>query len=286
MKNKHTNAAAALLAALLLLAAGCAPRAAQPAPTPTPDPVPANTYLAEAFTVTDGFLTYSGDCPSLIGVDVSSHQGEIDWERVRDAGVEFAMLRAGYRGYTEGGLFEDERYRQNIEGALAAGLQVGVYFFSQAVDRAEAVEEAGYLISLIKDYDVTFPVVFDWERQSAEGSRTREVDGSTVTDCAEAFCTAMEAAGYLPMVYFSPSKGYNELDLERLMRWPFWLAHYTDGMAPTSFRYHFSIWQYSNSGAVDGIEGGVDLDLCLADLSQWTPPKAAGDTDDTEGDAG
>ncbi len=96
MKKKYTStAAAALLAALLLTGTGCSSRGEQPAPTPTPDPVPANTYLAEAFTVTDGFLTYSGDCPSLIGVDVSSHQGEIDWERVRGAGVEFAMLRAG-----------------------------------------------------------------------------------------------------------------------------------------------------------------------------------------------
>jgi len=197
---------------------------------------------------------------------VSSHQKEIDWEKVAGSGVKFAMIRAAYRGYTQGRILEDEYFRQNIEGALAAGLDVGVYLFSQAVNEAEAVEEAGFLMGLIKDYEISYPVVFDWERQSAETSRTKDVDGETVTNCAEAFCTAVEAAGYLPMVYFSPNKAYNELDLERLLDWPFWLAHYTDDWSATTFRYHFAIWQYSPKGAVDGIEGDVDLDLCLTDF--------------------
>lgn len=253
-----------LVLLLTLALSGCGTQAISPAP----DPIPANTYAAEAFTVVDGFLAYEGDCPSVTGVDVSAHQREIDWTAVGAAGVGFAMIRAGYRGYTEGGLHEDQFFRQNIEGALAQGLDVGVYFFSQAVSEAEAVEEAEYLLDLIQGYEVTYPLVFDWERQDHEGSRTLTTSGEVITDCAVAFCETVEAAGYLPMTYFSPSKGYGELDLERLARWPFWLAHYTAGWEPTSFQYSFAIWQYSNEGTVDGIDAAVDLNLCLTDFSQ------------------
>jgi len=270
MKHKRKEAPAVsarvicLLFVLALLLTGCQTQDAQP--TPTPDPVPANTYAPEAFSVVDGFLTYDGDCPSIVGVDVSAHQEEIDWGKVAASGVEFAMIRAAYRGYTQGQIMEDEYFHKNMEGALAAGLDVGVYFFSQAVNEAEAVEEAGFLVGLIKGYDVSYPVVFDWERQSAETSRTKDVDGETITRCAQAFCSAVEAAGYLPMIYFSPNKAYTELELAQLLDWPFWLAHYTDEWSATSFRYHFAIWQYTSKGVVDGIQGDVDLDLCLTDF--------------------
>lgn len=257
-----------LALALALLLPGCgAPR----------DPVPANTYSAEDFVVAGGFLTYDGDGPSYVGVDVSAHQGEIDWEKVAAAGVEFAVIRAGYRGYTEGGVFQDEYFVRNMEGALAAGLKVGVYFFSQAVDTAEAEEEARQVLAWIEGYDVTWPVVFDWERQSYENSRTREVDGETQTACAIAFCRVIGEAGYLPMVYFSPSKGYTELDLEQLLEWPFWLAHYTEGWSATSFRYHFAMWQYTSAGAVDGIAGNVDLNLCLTEFGGEKEPDGEGE---------
>ena len=137
MKTRKAGLALALALALLLTLTACGTQG-----MPTPDPVPANTYSAEDFVVAGGFLTYDGDGPSYVGVDVSAHQGEIDWERVADAGIDFAMIRAGYRGYTEGGIFQDEYFVQNMEGAIAAGLEVGVYFFSQAVDEEEAVEEA------------------------------------------------------------------------------------------------------------------------------------------------
>lgn len=257
MKRKS----AGLALAILVLLAGCGG-----ARTERPDPVPANTYAAEQFTAADGFLTYTGGT-SYVGVDVSAHQGEIDWPRVAAAGVEFAVIRAGYRGYTEGGIYQDAYFAQNVEGALEAGLKVGVYFFSQAVTVQEAEEEARQVLEWIAPYDVQWPVVFDWERQSGETSRTRETDGETVTACAAAFCTAVENGGYVPMVYFSPSKGYTLLELSALTDWPFWLAHYTDGWAASSFRYHFDMWQYTSGGTVDGISGNVDLDLCLTDFS-------------------
>ena len=264
----------ALLLVLLCLLSACgAEKPVEESAEPVwSDPVPQNEYDAQAFAVAEGFLTYTGGY-SAVGVDVSSHQGEVDWEQVAAAGVEFAMIRAGYRGYTEGGLFEDPCFRANMEGALAAGLGVGVYFFSQAVDEEEALEEAEFVLSLLEGYELTYPVVFDWERQSKEGSRTLHTDGETMTLCTIAFCRRVEAAGYIPMVYFSPSKGYGELDLERLMEWPFWLAHYTPDWEPTSFRYHFHIWQYDSAGSVPGIEGHVDLDLCLTDFSFWNAEK-------------
>ena len=262
MRTRMTGLALAL--ALLLISTGCGTTIET-----TLDPVPANTYSAEDFVVAGGFLTYDGDGPSYVGVDVSAHQGEIDWEKVAAAGVEFAMIRAGYRGYTEGGIFQDEYFVQNMEGALAAGLKVGVYFFSQATSEQEAVEEARQVLEWIAPYDVTWPVVFVWERESQEGSRTLDTSGETITDCTIAFCREVEEAGCLPMVYFSPSKGYDELDLERLLDWPFCLAHYTQDWSATSFRYHFAMWQYTSTGTVDGISTNVDLNLCLTDFEQW-----------------
>ena len=172
MKTRKAGLALALALALLLTLTACGTQG-----MPTPDPVPANTYSAEDFVVAGGFLTYDGDGPSYVGVDVSAHQGEIDWERVADAGIDFAMIRAGYRGYTEGGIFQDEYFVQNMEGAIAAGLEVGVYFFSQAVDEEEAVEEARQVLEWITPYDVAWQVVFDWERVSQENSHTLDTSG-------------------------------------------------------------------------------------------------------------
>ena len=232
--------------------------------------LPANRYDSDAFVVEDGFLTYQGDAPSYVGIDVSSHQGLIDWAQVAGAGVDFAMIRAGYRGYYNPTLNQDAYFEYNMENALANGLEVGVYFFSQAVTVEEAREEAYQLLEWIEDYDITYPVVFDWESVDDEYSRTRDTDGETVTECALAFCQIIEEAGYLPMTYGSPTKIYaGGIDLTQLQDYPFWLAHYTTDWVPTSFRYHYHMWQYSSDGSVPGIEGRVDLDLCLTDFSQW-----------------
>lgn len=232
--------------------------------------LPANRYDSDAFVVEDGFLTYQGDAPSYVGIDVSSHQGLIDWAQVAGAGVDFAMIRAGYRGYYNPTLNQDVYFEYNMENALANGLEVGVYFFSQAVTVEEAREEAYQLLEWIEDYDITYPVVFDWESVDDEYSRTRDTDGETVTECALAFCQIIEEAGYLPMTYGSPTKIYaGGIDLTQLQDYPFWLAHYTTDWVPTSFRYHYHMWQYSSDGSVPGIEGRVDLDLCLTDFSSW-----------------
>ncbi len=244
----------------------------EPAGPASPEAVPVapNRYNSALYAIDGSFLTYQWDGPSHVGVDVSSHQQQIDWSQVAAAGVDFAMIRAGYRGYYNPTLNKDRYFDDNIRGALANGLDVGVYFFSQAVTVEEAREEAYLLLEWLEGYDITYPVVFDWESVDEESSRTRDTDGQTVTQCALAFCSIIEQAGYLPMTYGSPSKIYaGGIQLEYLQDYPFWLAHYTTGWAPTSYRYHYDMWQYSSNGTVPGIPTRVDLNVCLADWSLW-----------------
>lgn len=243
------------------------PQPTPPAETPDPLPpegqIPANPYDAGLFTIENGFLTYQGSEYSYVGIDVSSHQNQIDWDRVAAAGVDFAMIRAGYRGYTAGQTHQDPYFTYNISNALRAGLDVGIYFFSQAITEEEAIEEARVTLEWIQDYEITYPVVFDWERISGSSSRTNSVDGNTITRCARAFCEAIERAGYVPMTYGSPSKIGVDLHLSQLLDYPFWLAHYTTGWQVTSFPHLYHMWQYSSHGSVDGISGRVDLNICM-----------------------
>lgn len=237
----------------------------EPEYTPNLDIIPRNTYDADEFAIEDGYLVYGGD--SLVGIDVSVHQGEIDWEAVAADGIGFAIIRVGYRGYSEGQVYIDPYFEDNITGALENGIKVGVYFFSQATTVEEAIEEANQTIEWIDGYDITFPVVFDWERIEYDSSRTADVSGVTVTDCAIAFCEAVEAAGYQPMTYGSPNTVNDDLYIDRLLDYPFWLAHYTADWEVTSYPYFYNMWQYSSNGSVDGIEGSVDLNVCMTDFS-------------------
>ena len=247
-----------------------------PEPLPEPDPEPdqpelpsspllPNPYDSSAFVVENGFLTYQGDAPSYVGIDVSAHQNRIDWDKVAATGIDFVMIRVGYRGYTLGSINQDFYYKYNISEALRVGLDVGIYFFSQATSVEEAREEALQTLDWIDGYDVTYPVVFDWERVSQSNSRTQDTTGDVITACAREFCSIIAEAGYTPMTYGSPSKVGKDLLLSQLADYPFWLAHYTTDWKPTSFQYRYDMWQYSSNGSVDGIEGRVDLNLCLRD---------------------
>ena len=231
-----------------------------------------NRYDNAHFIVQDGFLTYTGEeAESHIGVDVSAYQEEVDWARVAASGVDFAIIRAGYRGYSVGDIYQDRYFVRNIEGALAAGLDVGVYFFSQAINVEEAIEEANQLLDWVEGYNITYPLIFDWERIENDEARTDGTDGATITACARAFCEVIEQAGYLPMTYANPYTAFDDLDIAQLTNYPFWLAHYTKNWSPTFFEYDFQMWQYTSSGRVDGIEGNVDLDICLVNFPDWLP---------------
>ena len=232
-------------------------------------PIPSNPYDSEAFYVNeDGFLSYNGDAESHEGIDVSSHQGKIDWDLVAESGVEFAIIRVGYRGYTVGKIVQDPYFTYNIENATRAGIDVGVYFFSQAVNEEEAMEEAYQTLEWIEGYDVTYPVVFDWEYVSDSSSRTYNMTYQEIIDCTKAFNQVIQDEGYQPMAYSNPNLVNKGFDLSQLQDYPFWLAHYTTGWKPTTFPYYYDMWQYSSSGTVSGIEGKVDLNICLVDLKK------------------
>jgi GH25 family lysozyme M1 (1,4-beta-N-acetylmuramidase) len=197
---------------------------------------------------------------ALFGIDVSRYQGDIDWARAAADGVEFAIIRMGYRGYDTGKLMVDEFFEANMRGALAAGVRVGVYFFSQAITEAEAVEEAEMVLAGIAPYDVSFPVVFDIEEIAGQNARTDALTAEEVTNVAVAFCERVGQGGYTPMIYANPKWFVSRMKLDRLEPYAKWLAQYYKTPA---YPYAFSIWQFTSTGSVDGIKGNVDLDLAF-----------------------
>ena len=221
---------------------------------PTSPKIPENDYVYENFYWDEGFLRYN-DREHMIGIDVSTHQETIDWQAVAHSGVEFAILRAGYRGATAGNLYEDDCFAYNIREAKAAGLKVGVYFFSQAINAEEAVEEAEYICDLLDGEKLQLPVFYDWEYLDG---RVPQPWDMPMTECAVAFCEAVEEEGYEPGVYFNQDYGYNYLDLREIEDYTLWLAEY--GSVP-EFPYLYHCVQYTDKGAVPGIEGYVDLNL-------------------------
>ena len=224
----------------------------------TEDPLPPNDYAPDGFDERNGFKIYSSDgIIGVPGIDVSAYQPDIDWAEVKASGIEFAMIRVGYRGYGSGKLDLDDCFLKHMQGALDAGLDVGVYFFSQALTPEEAVEEAEYVLTWIEGYDITCPVVFDWEEVDAP-ARTDDMNMVMLTSCAEAFCKTVEEAGYEAAVYFNQAYGYQQFNLVSLREYQFWLAEYAD--VPT-FAYDFQMWQYTNEGTVPGINGPVDLNI-------------------------
>lgn len=233
--------------------------------TPLPG-VEANSLTAEDFSDRSGCPTYTGsDYQVLRGIDVSEHQHEIDWAQVAASGVDYAYVRLGYRGYTEGGLFEDPYFRANVEGALANGLQVSVYFFSQAISVQEAIEEAEYVLARIRDYNITLPVVYDWEKINGEtAARTDNLDFGILNDCAVAFCDTVKNAGYEPAIYFNRHLGYYGYDLSRMTDYDFWFA-LPESSFP-NFYYAVDMWQYSFTEQVPGIAEPTDMNLMFIPL--------------------
>lgn len=228
---------------------------------PILESVAENQYDTACFGVDEnGWITYESQGKAAkVGVDVSSYQEEIDWQQVAQSGVEFAMIRVGYRGYSKGVVMPDKNFEQNIQGALDAGLEVGVYFFSQATNVWEAQEEADYVLDAIKSYNITYPVAFDWEFISGNSeARTSGMKADEVTRCAGAFCDMIAKEGYTPLIYFNQDMGYLTYELDSLTDYGFWLAEYN---AKPSFYYSFDLWQYSHRATVPGIEGSVDLNL-------------------------
>lgn len=190
------------------------------------------------------------------GIDVSKFQGTIDWNAVKADGITFAIIRCGYRGYGTGALVEDSTYRRNIQGAINAGLRVGVYFYSQAINEAEAVEEASMVLSLVSGYSLPLGVYYDTE--SVAGGRANAISAAQRTACAVAFCETIRNAGYQAGVYSYASWFYNALNFANISKYNIWIAQYRDTL---SFNYKYNIWQYTGSGRVNGISTAVDMNI-------------------------
>ena len=226
-------------------------------------------YDTDLFSANGQFMTYSDSDAYTFscGIDVSYYQGEIDWKQIKEAGFDFAFIRIGYRGYgAEGTLNEDERFTENLSGALEVGLDVGVYFYAQAISEEEAAEEAAFVLDLLDDVTLTLPVIYDPEYVLDEDgnklsqARTSTIDGDQITQNTLSFCNAMENAGYETGFYANMLFEALVLDMAALSEYTVWYADYED--TPQT-PYAFSYWQYSDSGKIDGIEGSVDLNIRL-----------------------
>lgn len=223
--------------------------------------VPQNPYTLSAFSGEDLTKRYEAQgYRTMLGIDVSKFQGSIDWEQVKNAGISYVMLRIGLRGYGSGKLLLDERFYENLRGAKAQGLKTGVYFFSAAISEEEAREEAAFVLQAIEGQEMEMPIVFDTEPILYDTARTDDLTGKQLTKITAAFCDAVQEAGYQPMVYANAKRLTTVLYLEELTDYPLWLADYR--MQP-DFPYAFTMWQFTESGKVPGIEGAVDIDLYL-----------------------
>lgn len=215
-----------------------------------------NQFIADE----DGYLQYheNGQILSKKGIDVSRYQEKIDWKKVAKTGVEYVFIRSGVRGYTKGEIKEDDRFVENIEGALEADLDVGVYFVTQAMDEDEAIEEAEFVLEQIADYDVTYPIVIDVEDIETGEARSASLTMDERTKCIIAFCDTIREAGYEPMIYGNMKSFMRRMNLEELEDYKKWIAYYDPNLY---FPYAFDVWQYTDEGKADGIKGNVDYNI-------------------------
>ena len=213
----------------------------------------------------NGELQYveNGEVISTKGIDVSRYQGNIDWQKVAASGVEFAIIRVGIRGYgQEGNIVLDEKFEQNVKGATEAGIDVGVYFFAQAITEEEAHEEADVVLEAIKDYNITYPVVYDVEKTGAKDGRMNQISVEERTRITRIFVDRIKEAGYTPMIYSNMEMWSVLLDMSQFEDVDKWFAYYDTDLY---FPYEYAIWQYSDTGRVDGIDGNVDMNISFKD---------------------
>lgn len=210
----------------------------------------------------NGMLYYTeGETVSKAGIDVSFAQKEIDWKKVSQSGIDFAIVRAGYRGYESGKLNLDEYFHKNMTGAQNAGIETGVYFYSQAVNEDEAVEEADFVLNLVSNYNITYPIAFDWETVPSDDARTDGITGDELNKCALAFCRRIEENGYKPVIYASLNllrEKFDKYSIDIISEYDLWLAEYK---YRPEYPYQFKMWQYSDEGTIDGIDYPADINI-------------------------
>ena len=208
---------------------------------------------AKYFFASDGALTLGS---GQLGIDVSKWNGTINWNAVKNSGISYVIIRCGYRGSSTGAMIEDPTFKANARGAIAAGLKVGVYFYSQATNEREAIEEASMTLSLINEFRISYPVFIDVE---ASGGRGDRIDRATRTAVCHAFAKTVQNSGYTPGIYSNKSWFETQINTRELTSYKIWLAHYTSQTNYATTRY--DLWQYTDRGRVNGINGNVDMNL-------------------------
>ncbi len=209
-----------------------------------------------------------GNTRTVRGVDVSKYQGAIDWTKVKAAGIDYAMIRVGARGYGSGQLMLDDNFVANIMGARAAGLDTGVYFFTQATTEAEAIEEANFTVGALMNYGASYPIALDVEWVENDNARTDDLTPEERTALVIKFCETVRAFGYTPVIYGSKDMLIAGLLPEKLEDYDVWLSDDYDPVKGTSYPYNFTMWQYTKKGRVDGIPNEVDLNLCFVNYKE------------------
>lgn len=226
-----------------------------------------NVFPDKYFKNINGYKYYvkNNKVVSALGVDVSSYQGKIDWAKVKKAGIKFAMIRLGIRGHKTGKIRLDTYFKYNIENARKNGVLVGVYFSTQAINTQEALEEANFVINCLKGYKIDMPVVLDMEYAIDEKARTKlaDMNNELRTDIAICFMERIKKAGYLPMFYSCKNWLESAVQLSRLNNYCIWYARYNNYPA---YKYRYHMWQYTETGRVDGIQGNVDLNVGMVNF--------------------
>lgn len=204
---------------------------------------------------------------SYVGVDVSKHTGNINFTGIKAAGADYVMIRLGSRGYSTGQISLDENFKENIEGAIEAGLEVGVYFYSQAITQDEAIQEANFVIQNLEPYraNVKYPVAFDMEFVSNDKSRVDGLSREDKTTVTAAFLEGVKAAGYVPMLYGDKEWLIKEIDMTKLQGFDVWLSQEED---IPDYPYQYTMWQYSTDGVLNGISGNANLNICFVGYSE------------------
>lgn len=230
--------------------------------------VPPSSFGPDDFAQEDGAVSYVGNGSSYVGISVNEKKGDIDWQQVKASGnIDFVMIRVGLREKIKGRIRIDQKFEENIKGATDAGLPVGVYFYSKAVEDKEAEEEATFVLEKIRDYSITYPIGIFWEYDLKEDgsqdetSRTVQRNGDQVTGYIDTFCKKISMAGnYTPCYFAEKGMAYNRLDLSRLSGYDLWYGEYRPS---PSFYYDFKIWQYTEEGKVPGIPEPVPVNISL-----------------------
>ncbi len=202
---------------------------------------------------------------SYVGADISKYHDYVDFVKLKKAGVHFVMLRVGARGYGTGQLMLDENFLDNIKRASDAGLEIGLYFFSQAVSKEEAIEEANLVLESIGDYTITYPIAFDMEFIVGDTARIESLTREEKTTIAKTFMDTIANAGYMPMLYGNKEWLIRYVDLSKLTSYDIWLSQ--PGDIP-DYPYKFTMWQYSNTATIDGIAGYANLNISFIDYSE------------------